>query len=100
MVLQRKDWNDHSNKDRPNKRGDKKQHDGFCERDRCLKLAVKVAFVVTQGFKDVLLIGNQDRPRLFDLAIKKPQPLFSTVVEVDERLDADGKSSSRRTATR
>jgi 5-oxoprolinase (ATP-hydrolysing) len=51
----------------------------------------KVAFVVTQGFKDVLLIGNQDRPRLFDLAIKKPQPLFSTVVEIDERLDADGK---------
>ncbi|HVJ84465.1 MAG TPA: hydantoinase B/oxoprolinase family protein [Caulifigura sp.] len=51
----------------------------------------KVAFVVTKGFKDVLLIGNQDRPRLFDLAIKKPQPLSSTVVEIDERLDADGK---------
>jgi len=51
----------------------------------------KVAFVVTKGFKDVLLIGNQDRPRLFDLAIKKPQPLSSTVIEIDERLDADGK---------
>ncbi len=51
----------------------------------------RVAFVVTKGFRDVLLIGNQDRPRLFDLAIKKPQPLFSTVVEIDERLDAQGQ---------
>ncbi len=50
----------------------------------------RVAFIVTKGFQDVLLIGNQDRPRLFDLAIRKPQPLFSTVVEIDERLAADG----------
>jgi WD40 repeat protein len=27
---------------------------------------------------------NQDRPRLFDLAVKKPEPLFDSVVEIDE----------------
>ncbi|MBI1313620.1 hydantoinase [bacterium] len=50
----------------------------------------RTAFITTKGFADVLLIGNQDRPRLFDLAIKKPDPLFERVVEIDERLAADG----------
>ena len=48
------------------------------------------AFVTTRGFGDVLSIGNQDRPRLFELAIRKPEPLFREVVEIDERLDSDG----------
>jgi 5-oxoprolinase (ATP-hydrolysing) len=51
----------------------------------------RTAFVTTRGFADVLLIANQDRPRLFDLAIKKPEPLFELVIEIDERLDADGR---------
>ena len=50
----------------------------------------KVGFVTTRGFRDVLLIANQDRPRLFDLAVKKPEPLFAAVDEIDERLDANG----------
>jgi len=50
----------------------------------------RTALVTTQGFADVLLIGNQDRPRLFDLQIRKPEPLFEQVVEVAERIDADG----------
>ncbi len=50
----------------------------------------RTGFVTTQGFRDVLLIANQDRPRLFDLAIKKPEPLFAAVAEIDERLDATG----------
>ena len=50
----------------------------------------RTAFVTTRGFGDVLLIGNQDRPRLFDLAIKKPVPLLETIVEIDERIDAAG----------
>ncbi|HET6326123.1 MAG TPA: hydantoinase B/oxoprolinase family protein [Planctomycetaceae bacterium] len=50
----------------------------------------RTAFVTTRGFADVLRIANQDRPRLFDLEIKKPEPLFSSVVEIDERLDAFG----------
>ncbi|MFO1095217.1 MAG: hydantoinase B/oxoprolinase family protein [Planctomycetaceae bacterium] len=51
----------------------------------------RTAFVTTRGFADVLLIANQDRPRLFDLAIAKPEPLFTDVVEIDERLDAEGR---------
>ena len=50
----------------------------------------KTGLVTTRGFRDVLLIANQDRPRLFDLAIRKPEPLFHAVAEIDERLDAQG----------
>mgnify|MGYP003662758481 CR=1 FL=1 len=49
------------------------------------------ALVTTQGFADVLNIGQQDRPDLFALNIKKPASLAAHVVEVDERLDASGK---------
>jgi 5-oxoprolinase (ATP-hydrolysing) len=51
----------------------------------------KTAFVTTRGFADVLRIGYQNRPRLFDLAIKKPEPLFTHVVEIDERLTPGGE---------
>ncbi len=51
----------------------------------------KTGFITTRGFRDVLLIANQDRPRLFDLTITKPEPLFTEVVEIDERLDAQGR---------
>ncbi len=48
------------------------------------------ALLVTAGFADVLRIGEQDRPDLFSLAIRKPQPLTDDVIEVSERLAADG----------
>ncbi|HTI51734.1 MAG TPA: hydantoinase B/oxoprolinase family protein, partial [Planctomycetaceae bacterium] len=51
----------------------------------------RTAFVTTRGFGDVLLIANQDRPRLFDLAIRKPEPLFEEVVEIEARMDAEGR---------
>ncbi|MEN8200589.1 MAG: hydantoinase/oxoprolinase family protein, partial [Thermodesulfobacteriota bacterium] len=44
------------------------------------------ALIITKGFGDVLQIGNQDRPNLFDLKIKKPDLLYGEVIEVDERL--------------
>ncbi len=50
----------------------------------------RTALITTQGFADVLLIGNQDRPRLFDLAIQKPEPLFETTIEIEERITAEG----------
>ncbi|RIK81482.1 MAG: hydantoinase [Planctomycetota bacterium] len=50
----------------------------------------RTALVTTKGFGDVLRIGYQNRPRLFDLAIRKPPPLFAHVVEIDERIAADG----------
>ncbi|CAG8227406.1 unnamed protein product [Penicillium nalgiovense] len=46
----------------------------------------KVALVVSKGFKDCLEIGNQSRPRIFDLAIKRPDVLYEEVIEVDERV--------------
>jgi 5-oxoprolinase (ATP-hydrolysing) len=50
----------------------------------------KTALVTTRGFGDILHIGYQNRPRLFDLTIRKPAPLFAAVVEIDERIDAAG----------
>jgi 5-oxoprolinase (ATP-hydrolysing) len=49
--------------------------------------------VVTKGFKDLLYIGNQQRPSLFQLNIPEPKLLYSEVLEVDERLDANGNVS-------
>ncbi len=48
------------------------------------------ALFITAGFEDLLLIGNQQRPDLFSLSIDKPEPLYSEVVAVHERLDRDG----------
>ena len=45
---------------------------------------------MTRGFGDLLEIGYQDRPRLFDLTVRKPPPLAERSVEVDERVAADG----------
>lgn len=46
----------------------------------------RIALVATAGFRDCLAIGNQSRPRIFDLAIRKPDVLYEEVVEVDERV--------------
>ena len=46
----------------------------------------RIAMVVTKGFKDCLEIGNQSRPKIFDLAIHKPEVLYEKVVEIDERV--------------
>ncbi|KAK7415546.1 hypothetical protein QQX98_005792 [Neonectria punicea] len=46
----------------------------------------KFALVTTKGFKDVCVIGDQSRPKLFDLNIRKAKALHSTVVEVEERI--------------
>ncbi len=46
----------------------------------------RIAMVVTKGFKDCLEIGNQSRPKIFDLAIRKPDVLYQEVVEIDERV--------------
>jgi 5-oxoprolinase (ATP-hydrolysing) len=51
----------------------------------------KALLVVTKGFRDLLYIGNQQRPSLFQLDIPEPRHLYSDVVEVHERLSADGQ---------
>jgi 5-oxoprolinase (ATP-hydrolysing) len=50
----------------------------------------KTIFLVTKGFKDLLLIGDQQRQNLFTLNIVKPSPLYHKVIEVAERIEADG----------
>ncbi|MCK4708620.1 MAG: hydantoinase/oxoprolinase family protein, partial [Gammaproteobacteria bacterium] len=46
--------------------------------------------VITEGFADALRIGYQYRPELFSLQIKLPDMLYCSVLEVSERLTADG----------
>ncbi|KAL4903050.1 hypothetical protein BDW74DRAFT_186640 [Aspergillus multicolor] len=49
----------------------------------------KFAFLTTKGFKDICFIGDQTRPKLFDLKVRKAQPLHDTVVEIDERITVE-----------
>lgn len=46
--------------------------------------------LITEGFKDLLQIGDQKRPDLFDLQIQKPPSVYDKVIEIPERLDANG----------
>ncbi len=50
----------------------------------------RCALITTRGFGDILEIGTQARPNLFDLEIKKPTLLYDSVVEIDARVAADG----------
>ncbi len=50
----------------------------------------RTLLLITKGFGDLLRIGYQNRPLLFDLNIQLPELLYDRVVEVSERLDAQG----------
>jgi len=50
----------------------------------------RVLLLVNRGFADALRIGNQARPRLFDLDIRLPELLHERVAEIGGRLAADG----------
>jgi len=50
----------------------------------------RTLLAITKGFGDVLRIGYQNRPKLFDRHIVLPEMLYETVVEIDERVDAHG----------
>ncbi|GAA4825823.1 hydantoinase B/oxoprolinase family protein [Sphingosinicella ginsenosidimutans] len=50
-----------------------------------------VALAITAGLGDALRIGHQARPEIFALDIRLPEPLYSRVVEVDERVTAEGE---------
>ncbi len=51
----------------------------------------KTAVAVTKGFRDALVIGDQTRPALFDLAPRRPPPLWARAAEIDERTGANGE---------
>ena len=74
------------------------------EQIECVKMGTTVAtnallerkgertvLVTTRGFRDALRIAYQNRPRLFDRHIVLPEMLYESVIEVDERLDAQGQ---------
>ncbi|GAA1971805.1 hydantoinase B/oxoprolinase family protein [Catenulispora subtropica] len=50
----------------------------------------RTALVITKGFGDALRIGYQNRPRIFARRIVLPELLYERVIEVDERIAADG----------
>ena len=50
----------------------------------------RTVLVITRGFGDALRIGYQNRPRIFDRRIVLPEQLAERVIEVDERVAADG----------
>ena len=53
----------------------------------------RTAFITTEGFRDMLEIGRQVRPTLYDIHFEKPPPLVprNLCFEVKERLDARGR---------
>lgn len=50
----------------------------------------RTLLLITRGFRDALRLGYQDRPDIFAKEILLPEMLYERVVEVDERLRADG----------
>ena len=50
----------------------------------------RTLLVTTRGFRDALEIGYQARPKIFARQIVKPEQLYSGVIEIDERVLADG----------
>jgi 5-oxoprolinase (ATP-hydrolysing) len=53
---------------------------------------VRTAVVANEGLGDLLAIGTQERPELFELAIHKPPPLQEQTLEVSARTGADGRT--------
>ena len=53
----------------------------------------RTVLVTTAGFRDVLVIGRQARPVLYDLTVVRPEPLVPSdlVVTVNERVASDGE---------
>ncbi|MCH8026288.1 MAG: hydantoinase/oxoprolinase family protein [Chloroflexi bacterium] len=53
----------------------------------------RTALITTKGFRDVLEIGRQTRPKLYDLEPRRPPPLVPAELrfEADERLDHHGE---------
>ncbi|MFD9005751.1 hydantoinase B/oxoprolinase family protein [Streptomyces sp. NPDC059582] len=50
----------------------------------------RTLLIITRGFRDALRIAYQNRPRIFARRIELPELLYERVVEIDERIAADG----------
>jgi len=51
-----------------------------------------LAVITTRGFRDVLELGRQARPHVYDYTVRRPEPLARRRhrFEIDERVAADG----------
>ncbi|WP_114576902.1 hydantoinase/oxoprolinase family protein [Saliphagus sp. LR7] len=56
------------------------------------RAGAQTALVTTEGFRDVVEIGRQDRPDLYDRSVERPDPLIPRRrrLEVDERATPEG----------
>ncbi|WP_372624483.1 hydantoinase/oxoprolinase family protein [Falsiroseomonas sp.] len=54
---------------------------------------VRLTLLTTEGFEDVLLIGRQEKTRIYDQFYQRPAPLVprEAILGVPERLGADGE---------
>lgn len=50
----------------------------------------RVLLLITEGFRDLLEIGFQQRLHIFDLKPKRPEPLYDKVIEIPERVATSG----------
>ena len=51
----------------------------------------RTVLLTTKGFQDVLRIGYQNRPKIFDLNIILPEMLYEEAIEITERVSASGE---------
>jgi 5-oxoprolinase (ATP-hydrolysing) len=56
---------------------------------------VASALIITRGFRDLLEIGDQTRPELFNLQIPPPERLYRRVLEIETRAAPDGSTLCR-----
>ena len=52
----------------------------------------RTLLVVNRGFRDLLRIGHQSRPKLFDLDVRLPEMLYEAVEEISGRISAEGET--------
>jgi N-methylhydantoinase A len=55
------------------------------------RAGASVALITTEGFSDLLLIGRQNRPRLYSLKVERVTPITDICFGVPERVDAGGR---------
>jgi len=61
------------------------------------KEGVETAFITNKGFENILFIGRQERPNLYDLSVKKPKPplKMENCFGIYCRTTADGKKEKK-----
>jgi N-methylhydantoinase A len=57
------------------------------------KKGARTALITTRGFEDVLEIGRQNRPRIYDIFVQRPEPLVPAPLRfgISERVNSEGK---------